>query len=242
MGGAATIASMTTVWGHVDGREITFPFDVTDANIATIGYTVDAKVASSLIPGDRFEVIEIGPGAAQLVIAIADYAENPWGDYNEINLGLLARPTGQPEAMGTFLYRMPVDQEFTCKAGNAVMGFPKTVEEIAIGYQADRVDVVLTCAGTMAFEVSFPRAAAAGDAPRVDADAYSYLDGRAYATPLSMDMGTGTIDPADVDLRLGAGPIADEFRALGLPRTPDFAAWGEHLTATFDLGQPLDAG
>ena len=67
-------------------------------------------------------------GIAQLVVAFCDYHDNPWGDYLEINLGFLARPAGAgDEVLGSFVYRMPVDQEFTCKAGNQVMGFPKTV-------------------------------------------------------------------------------------------------------------------
>ena len=42
------------------------------------------------------------------------------------------------EVIGSFVYRMPVDQEFTCEAGNRVMGFPKTVEVIDADYTDDR--------------------------------------------------------------------------------------------------------
>ena len=54
-----------------------------------------------------------------------------------------------------------------------------------------------------------------------------------------MDLGTGLVDPADVRLELGDSPVADELRSLGLPGAPDLATWGEGLSATFLLGQPL---
>ena len=41
-----------------------------------------------------------------------------------------------------------------------------------------------------------------------------------YGTDLSMDLGTGLVDPADVRLELGDSPVADELRSLGLPAHP----------------------
>jgi hypothetical protein len=73
----------------------------------------------------------------------------------------------------------------------------------------------------------------------VVAKSCSYLDGRPHRTVLSMDMGTGLIDPGAVEIILGIGPAADELRRLGLPVAPDFATWGEDLSATFELGEPL---
>lgn len=71
------------------------------------------------------------------------------------------------------------------------------------------------------------------------AESYSYLGGEPHRTGLSMDMGTGLIDPAEVELTLGTGPVADELRRLGLPTAPDFATWGQDLSATFELGNHL---
>jgi hypothetical protein len=127
----------TLVWGEIDGQEITFPMEVRDFDAATFVFSVPAEAAQRLLPGDDFSVIEIVEGTAQLVVALCDYHDNPWGDYLEINLGFLARPTGAgEEVLGSFVYRMPVDQAFTCQAGNEVMGFPKTVEELSVSTSA----------------------------------------------------------------------------------------------------------
>jgi hypothetical protein len=230
----------TTTWGEVQGRTITFPMEVEELRAATVLWSVPADAAARLLPGDAFEVVEVAPGTAQLVVAACDYVRNPWGDYDELNLGFLARPAGAPlEVIGSFVYRMPVNQDFTCEAGNRVMGFPKTVEDLTVTYTDATATFRLSMGGRHVLTLTVPRVAPTGDPARVDATSYSYLDGVPYGTALSMDMGTGSIDPADVVLELGDSPVADELRSLGLPSPPDMATWGEGLSATFHLGQPI---
>lgn len=227
-------------WGEIDGREITFPMEVTDFNAATVMWTVPSAAAAALLPGDAFEIAESAPGTTQFVLAACDYVANPWGDYDELNLGFLVRPASDPERVGSFVYRMPVNQEFTREAGNRVMGFPKTVEGIDVTYTDTHASFRLTFEGEHAFTLTVPRAAPLGPTERIETESFSYLDGVAHATPLSMDMGTGFVDPADVVLELGTGKVADELASLGLPGTPpDMCAWGEGLSATFQLGQPI---
>jgi hypothetical protein len=230
----------TTRWGEVQGRTITFPMEVEELRAATVLYSVPTAAATALLPGDAFEVVEIAPGAAQLVIAACDYVRNPWGDYDELNLGFLARPAGAPpEVIGSFVYRMPVNQAFTCEAGNRVMGFPKTVEDLTVTYTDATATFRLAMGGRHVLTLTVPRAGPVGEPSRVETTSYSYLDGVPYGTDLSMDMGTGIVDPADVQLELGDSPVADELRSLGLPCPPDFATWGESLGATFLLGRPV---
>jgi hypothetical protein len=230
----------SVLWGHIDGQEITFPMEVPEVNMATMLFTVPADAATALLPGDAFVVEPTGEGSAQLIVAACDYRQNPWGDYNELNLGFLARPAGAgDDAVGSFVYRMPVDQPFTCEAGNRVMGFPKTVEQIDVTYTDDEVTFRLICGGALALELGIPRAAPSGAPERIDAVSYSYLDGQPYGTTLSMGMATGFVDPAAVRIVLGTGPVADELATLGLPAAPDFCAWGEGLSATFHLGRPV---
>ena len=227
-----------TVWGEIQGQTITFPMVVTSANIATLLFTVPAAAAAALMPGADFEIVESGPGSTQLVIAACDYIENPWGDYREINIGFLAKPAGGgPESAGSFIYRMPVDQAFTCEAGNKVMGFPKTVERITTEYHHDVVVFDLVFGGRPTLHLTIPRVSADGPPTRLGAVSYSYLDGAPYATMLEMDMGSGIVaDPTTVGVELGEGPVADELASLGLPAVPDLASWGEGLGAVFHLG------
>lgn len=234
-------ASETTVWGEIDGREITFPMHVAAMDAATLVFSVPAAPAQALIPGSDFEVVQMVEGVAQLVIAVCDYEQNPWGDYLELNLGLLARPRGAgEEVVGSFVYRMPVDQEFTCTAGNQVMGFPKTVEDLRMHREAGRVTFDLLVDGEIEVGISFAEPPQSGAPASVDTVSYSYLDGQPYETPLAMEMGTGMIEPSTVQIELGEGPFAKGLRALGLPDlTPAFGTWGTGLAATFQLGRPV---
>ncbi|MCB9388452.1 MAG: hypothetical protein H6512_02310 [Acidimicrobiia bacterium] len=81
-------------WGEVDGREIMFPLVVESMNQAVLTYTVPAAVAQMLVPGGGYTVTEDDDGNAQFVLALVDYVDNPWGDYQEVNFGFLAHPTG----------------------------------------------------------------------------------------------------------------------------------------------------
>jgi len=228
-----------TVWGEIQGQTVTFPMVVGSANIATLLFTVPAAAAAALMPGNDFEIVESVPGSTQLIIAACDYIENPWGDYREINIGFLAKPVfGGPESVGSFVYRMPVDQAFTCEAGNKVMGFPKTVERITAEYHPDVVVFDLVFGGRPTLRLTVPRVAPDGPPTRVPAVSYSYLDGVPFATMLEMDMGSGIVfDLSAVRVELGEGSVADELRSLGLPTVPDLATWGEGLGAVFHLGR-----
>ena len=232
--------TLTTTWGSIQGQEITFPMEVDDFTSATLGFSVPAASARALLPGDAFEIVEVGPGVAQLIVSLVDYRANPWGDYNEVNLGFLARPAGAgEEVIGAFVSRMPVDQEFTCLAGNQVMGFPKTVMGIDADYTETHASFVLRDGDLLALRVTVPRAAPLGEPTRIETVSYSYLDGAPYETPLAMDLATGAVEADQVAVELGSGPIADELRSLGLPCAPDFASYGERLGAVFQLGTAL---
>lgn len=239
-GDVTTDLDTETVWGEIDGVTITFPMVVKKFHAATLMLTVPAAPAQELIP-NGFNVLEVAPDTAQMVIALIDYVDNPWGDYNEINLGFLVTPAEDPERMGSFIYRMPVDQEFTCRAGNEVMGFPKVVERIDSEYTDNTVLFRLFTGNDMALEIELPRAAPLGDPEYARSDSFSILNGERYSTTLDMQLGTGVIaDTQDVRIAVGTGPVAEELRGLGLPKAVDVAMWGEGLTATFYRGESLD--
>jgi hypothetical protein len=232
----------------LDGVEIRFPMVVEEMRSATLTFTVPLAPARALVPGDAFEALEVAPDRAMLVVALCDYVRNPWGDYNEANFGLLVHPVGRPEEAGAFQWRMPVDQEFTCRAGNLVMGLPKTVEDLTFDYSAGPGEGTVTVRLVMADEpegsttmlVRLPRPSVEGIEPAVElATTYSYLDGAPMALGLEMELPSAPIDPAEVEIELGQGALAQELRSLGLPTAADVALWGEGLAATFQAPRPI---
>ncbi|CAB4530566.1 unannotated protein [freshwater metagenome] len=232
-------AATTDHWGEIDGVSIDFPMVVEEMRQATLTYTVPLLAAQALIPGDGFEVFEVAPGSAMFLLAVVDYVQNPWGDYNEVNFGLLAYPTGQPERVGAFVYRMPVNQEFTMKAGNQVLGLPKTVEDLSFAYTDDSVVVELSIGGEPTMKLTLPRVQTAEAPASTETVTFSYLNGVPTELPLTIELGAGVISPSLVHMELGTSAAAEELRSLGLPGTPDMAVWGENLCGTFLLPRPV---
>lgn len=234
--------STPQIWGEVEGQSISFPMQVDDLNQLTMTYTVDLEATAGLIPEGDFSVLETAPGKATAILAIVDYIKNPWGDYGEYNLGLLAIHTPSSE-VGSFVWRMPVNQRFTMLAARASMGFPKTVELIDFEYGHSEISSVLKMTDEPSdhtIRVTWPAVAPSGDATAVDAASFAYLDGSCMAIDLSMQMPTGAIDPSQVSVELGQGAAANELRSLGLDQLqPDFAAWQKGLSAVFNFPRKL---
>ena len=88
------------------------------------------------------------------------------------------------------MYRMPVNQAFTCEAGNRVMGFPKTVEDLTVTYTDATASFRLAMGGHHVLTLTVPRRAPRG-ARAGGGDELLVPRGRPYGTDLSMDMGTG---------------------------------------------------
>ena len=113
---------------EIQGRTVSLPAVVRDASSGSVMYMVDAPAAQKLIP-NAFEVVEAAPGQTQLTLVIVDYRDNDLGDYDEVGIVFFVRPAGKPDAeLGSYIYKLPVNQSFTCDAGCQIWGFPKSVE------------------------------------------------------------------------------------------------------------------
>ena len=227
---------MTTY--DIAGRTVTMPVQVRDASAGTVLYDVDATAAQALLPAE-FQVAETAPGRANLAIALVDYRDNDLGAYLEIGLILFARPRAGGEE-GNVIVHLPVDQEFTCEAGQRIWGFPKTVQSI------DRVDGdgsttwTLTMDGELVLRLTMPRGGS-DQAPALPMTSYTMLDGVPHATAFSQ-WGKGSqlvIGGEGVILELGSHPIAKELESLGLPAEPQLSTWTEQMQATFETPRAL---
>lgn len=232
--------SPTDHWGDIDGRAIHFPMIVDSMNQLTLTYDVDVAAATTLIPGDAFVAMETEPGRAMFVMSLVDYIVNPWGSYDEVNLGFMVTLRPDPSLTGAFVYRMPVNEEFTCKAGNQVMGLPKTVEDLTFDYSDGSVRVDLAMDGRPTMSIVFPDAGQTEPATMTETLTFSYLGGGPTAIPLGIEVGGAVIDPREIRVELHDSPVADELRSLGLPdAAPQLAMWGRGLRGTFQRPYPL---
>jgi hypothetical protein len=220
------------------GQTVTMPVEVRDGTAATVIYDVELAAAQALCP-TGFDVVESAPGTAQVALALIDYKDNDLGSYHEVGTILFVRPAGGgPD--GSFITHLPVDQPFTCEAGNAIWGFPKSVEQIDVTETGSSQRWVLTMDGELVLDLTVPRGGD-DDMPQMELTSYTLIDGKPHATAFRQGgAGSGMTFGADgISLVLGSHPIAKELASLGLPKDPVMATWTEHLRATFEEPRAL---
>ena len=220
------------------GTPVPMPVQVADASAGTVIFDVSLDAARALAP-EGFEVVETEPGRAQFALALVDYRVNDLGAYHEVGTILFVRPAGGGDD-GTFITHLPVDQEFTCVAGNQIWGFPKSVEQIDVTQTEDSSRWVLTMGGELVLDVTVPRGGT-DEMPPLPMTSYTLLDGRPHATRFTQGgSGSGMGFGEGVSLTLGTHPIAKELASLGLPEAPVVVTtWTEKMQATFEEPRPL---
>jgi hypothetical protein len=234
----------------IQGRTVTMPCIVRDACSATATWLVSARAAQALLPGPELEIAEVMPGRGLLSIACIDYRDNDLGDYDEVSIALFVRKrgarTGVPYLgaavdmmrglLPTHIIRLPVNQSFTCEAGQKIWGFPKTVDEIDFDTSGDRARCVWTKDGQQVLQLSMPTG---GDRsfPEQMLCTYSYIDGVLHRTPFASSAEKLGVRMRGADIELGAHPIADELRSLGLPKPALMSMWMGKMRGRFEAAE-----
>jgi Acetoacetate decarboxylase (ADC) len=233
-GGVATLLDDGS-W-EIQGRHVRFPVRITDAAAACAVYPVRAARAARLVAGTGLELVTVA-GRTPLFLLFVDYKVNDLGDYDEVGVAFLVRHPGRT---GLYVHQLPVTQTFTLEAGRALWGLPKWLAraELSINGRdatcrlADDTGRHVLTAALRALPLRLPvtlPVAGAALAPVADAVLASRVRARARGVRVA---------PGGARLVLGSGhPMADELRALDLPRRPLLTAIVEHLA--FDMG-PAD--
>ena len=236
-----------------EGRAVTLPVAVRDAASAAATYLVRTAAARRLLPDPALDVVELLPGRALFSIAAIEYRDNDLGDYHEVSLAFFVRERRAPppaipylgaavdlarNRLATWIWKLPVDQRFTCEAGRGIWGFPKTIERIDFRDGEGRRECRLVMDGRHVLTFSVVRGGrrTLPDAAMVT---YSHVDGALRRTRfVSGATGVG-IHIGAAKLVLGDHPLADDLRALGLPRRALVSVWMEHAHGLFESPEPV---
>ena len=235
----------------IQGREVRLPVVVRDASSGAATYAVSAAAARRLVP-DALEPVEVWPGRALCSLAAIDYRDNDLGDYNEVSIAFFVREKGSPHGLpfvgalaafmrgrvATYIRHLPVDQSFTCEAGRTIWGFPKTVERIEFTHAAARASCALYMGGAHVLTLTVPRGGTRR-LPDTVMTTYSLIEGVPHKTAFSSGGEGVGFHLGGATLTLGAHPIADELRSLGLPKRALMTMWMEHMHGSFDAARRL---
>jgi hypothetical protein len=234
------------------GRPVTMPVVVRDASSAAATYLVSTAAARRLLPGPELELVELLPGRALFSIAAIDYRDNDLGDYNEVSLAFFVRERGAPRGIpylgtlldfvrnrvSTWIWKLPVNQSFTRDAGYGIWGFPKTVDVIDFRDTGGRRECRLVMDGrhVLTFTGLAQGTRTLPDAPMVT---YSYVHGKLHKTTFVAGASEVGFALGGATLALGEHPIADDLRALGLPKAPLMTVWMGRQHGRFEAPVPL---
>lgn len=218
---------------EIQGQRVTFPVRIGHAVAAAATYLVRTERAAPLLAGSGLEPVSVA-GRTPLVLLLVDYRVNDLGDYDEAGMALLVRHRGRT---GAYIHQLPVTQEFTLEAGRALWGLPKWLARIELttsGSDAtchladDTGRHVLTAALhtlPLRLPVRLPGTLTAF-APR---------DGEILASPVRARIGGIRLAPGGTRVVLGHGhPMAEELRAIGLPRRPVVTVIADEVSFEMD--------
>jgi hypothetical protein len=213
------------------------PVAVRDASAATAIFEVDAAALSALVP-PAFTVRETSPSRAQVALALVDYRDNDLGAYREVGIIAFVRPAaGGPD--GSHITRLPVDQLFTCEAGNQIWGFPKTVEQIEVVEGDGTTTWTLTMDDELVLRLTAPNSGSDVMDP-MELVSYTLINGVPHSTAFTQGGSESSMAFGDgVVLELGSHPVSKELASLGLPAPVVISTWTGKMQATFQTPVPL---
>lgn len=245
----------------INGSKISLPVMVNDAAMLMNQFTVSAKRVRALLEGTGFRPVEIIPGKALMQLLAVDYRENDLGDYNEAAIIFPVLTPGESRplpvlgpmlrtirgTLSNFVYRMPVDQNFTTHAGRFIWGFPKWVSTVDIAFEERRATAAFKDEGELVFAIESPAGGNIAAKPQT-APSLAIRGGRAWRT-YGLTEGEGmTVKMGGKAPSIGdTHPLAQLLRELGLPKRPMMSVSMQHVRLRFDgaesvaVGQPFSA-
>ena len=229
------------MWGTIDAEPVVFPVRSSELNAFTLGFTTPAERARPFMTGDAFEPVARPDGTTEVVLTLHEYESGDWGPLNAVDLCVLARPVGATGDDGLFLIEAPIDEPFGNEASYWAMGIPHRLGDVGVTSSGGEVEFRVVESGLRSLTARFRRIVPPSPWVSLARRLFTYVDRVPHVVPLDIGFPTETLDPADVHVELGQGPLADTLRALGFADRPSVCTWGEGLSAVFHLPSPLTA-
>jgi hypothetical protein len=237
-------APVPTSEGSVD-----LPILYRDGAVIGLMYRVAPELVAPLIPeAEAFEPFTL-MGKAIVQLVLFEYRDTSIGPYNEVALaveiqrrgsspstwGALVDARTQPDYGSTFL-NLPVTTAAACAAGRELWGYPKYVVDIETSFTPEKIRAVQS--GEFELEV--------GPAGWLETDGIPFVlmsrkEGRTVRTIVETGHRLKWGGAGSVKLTLlGAGPTADNLRALGLEgKTPSFVWRSYAMRSMLPAGELL---
>lgn len=221
---------------EIDGERLAFPVRIRDASAAVAVHLVPTRLVRGVLAdaGVRMAPVSL-LGRTPVVVLFVDYRAGDLGDYDEVGLAVLVRHRGRT---GAHILQLPVTQEFTMEAGRALWGLPKWLARADLTIAGGRVRCLLDDGDRQVLQASLRTTPALPLTVPASLTTLAPRDEVVLASPVRMRAR---------GLRLGSGgsvlpgtghPMAQQMRAMGLPRRPVLTAVVDHVA--FDMDSAVE--
>lgn len=215
---------------EVRGTRLRFPVRIGEASAACATYLASTSRARELVAGTGLEPVSVA-GRTPLFLLVVDYRVNDLGVYDEVGVALPVRHRGRT---GLHIHQLPVTTEFTMEAGRALWGLPKWLARADLTFAGGRVRCLLDDGDRQVLHAQLRTTPALPLTVPASLTTLAPRDEVVLASPVRMRAR---------GLRLGSGgtvlpgtghPMAQQMRAMGLPRRPVLTAVVDHVAFDMD--------
>jgi hypothetical protein len=211
---------------EVMGRTVRVPVEVAQASAVSATYLASTARVQAWIAASGLRVLPVAPGRTVVSIAGLRYEQGDWGRYDEV---CIATPVLAPHvqgalaairerAFGLYLRYLPVTDEFSCRAGVELYGFPKWIADISLQEDARAARLHFASDGREVLSLEARSVVGSRTFAPVSIDAYSHREGALWRCRFTV-AGEGVgVRPGGARLKLGTHAIAGELENLRLSR------------------------
>ena len=229
----------------IDGKTLTMPVAVRHARNWVANYTVPAAAVRRLIAPTGLEPAEVRSGTSLVSVGVVEYDDTDLGSYHEFMVAVIVRRHDAGPAtsrqrsaevrkarVGVYIHHLPVDDRFSMDAGRGIWGYPKTLAEFTRRDGGTTTEWSLRQDGAHVITMRVKRGWF--PMPRQAAPpTYTLMDGVLRLTPWQSSPRGTRVRPRGVEMTLGTGAIAEDLRALGLPKKALLSLHVPEMRATF---------
>jgi len=138
-GSAGRLRSESGRYALVDGIPFTLPVASHESPALMAAFTIDARAAADLLPGEEVHPLRLWGTRALLLISVVDYRSTNIGRYIEFSIAIACTHGERPASAltpalplaqrlygtGQYVIDLPVSSEVSVKGGKGIWGMPK---------------------------------------------------------------------------------------------------------------------
>jgi len=240
--------------GHhslVDGIPFTFPVDSIDCPVLLAGFTVDARAAAALVPGEELQLVRLPGGRGLLLVTVIDYRTTDIGPYVEYSIALAVTQGPRPKPLlptvlfqgwsrvGQYVWDLPVSSLVSVKGGKGIWGMPKHQANLDFRVDDRKMSSQYDLDGELCMRITVERPT--GPIPKIPLSTFpavNYCQFRGLLMKSTIYF-SGTVEvglgpAAKAQLLLGHHPRMDPLRKLDIASSPLLTLTLPHVSGALD--------